>query len=420
MSHRVGRLYPVHRMNKRISRLIRGGAGVGLLTLAATLGVYYVKPVTRAYEEEQEEKAGVAESETNAPPEGIVPFTDEQVEKYYVKLGQAGPGALRTYLALPGEIRMIADRVAHVVLPLTGYAQEVGKDLGDEVRTGEIMAVFKSRELAEARSAFAAAQARVGLAQTSLKREKSLYDQKISPQQDLLDAEKEAAEAVIAMRSAEQQLRALGYHDADFKDFGRQSGDAYTRFALQSPMDGRVIEKHLTLGELIKADSTVYVVADLSQVWADFAIEQRDLARVRPGQKIALTSDAERVPLEVTISYVGPMVSADTRTALVRAVADNHDGAWIPGQFVTGKILVESQDVPVMVPETALQTVDGIPSVFVKVKDGFEVRPIEVGRKTGDGIEVLSGLTAGETYATGNTFVLKAQLGKAEAGHEEE
>lgn len=406
-------------MIERIPNWIRGVAGLGLLILAATLALYFVRPVTHAFGKE-EEKAGAAADEEGVQPEGVVPFTDEQIEKYHVKLGQAGPGALRTYISLPGEIRMNADRVAHVVLPVTGYAQEVGKNLGDQVRAGETMAVFKSRELAEARSAFAAAQARVGLAQASLKREKSLYEQKISPQQDLLDAEKEAAEAAIAMRSAEQQLRALGHHDADFKDIGAQPGDAYTRFALQSPIDGRVIEKHVTLGELIKADSTAYVVADLSQVWADFAVEQRDLARVRPGQTIALTSGATRDPLEVTISYVGPMVSADTRTALVRAVVDNSDGAWIPGQFVTGKILVESQDVPIRVPETALQTVDGIPSVFVKVDNGFEVRPLELGRKSSDGVEVLSGLNVGETYAVENTFVLKAQLGKAEAGHEEE
>lgn len=407
-------------MSKRIRTGRRHAPALVLVSgaLAAAAWWFVETPgpnVARAAEEQ-----AAAHEEEAAVPEGVAPFTDEQIEKYGVEVGQAGPGTLRTYLTLPGEIRMNADRVAHVVLPVTGYAREVNKNLGDAVRKGETMASFASRELAEARAAYAAARARAGIAQSSLKREKSLYEQKISPQQDLLDAEKESAETEIAVRSAEQQLRALGYQDADFTAAARKSGDSYTRFLLQAPMDGTVIEKHVTLGELIKSDTAAYVIADLSNVWADFTVTQQDLARVRAGQTIAMTSEGHKEPVEAALTYLGPIVSSDTRTSLARAVVDNAGGAWIPGQFVTGKILVESTDVPVLVQQSALQTVDGTPSAFVKVDQGFEVRPLKLGRSAGEGVEVLAGLEAGETYATANTFVIKAQLGKSEAGHEEE
>lgn len=409
-------------MSERHQRVLLRGTAL----LVALLAVYCGRMLFAAHQPRLVARAAGAEEPEattegeEAAPEGFVPFSGEQVEKYGVTLGQAGPGTLRSYIALPGEIRMDADHVAHVVLPVTGYAQEISKSLGDTVHAGEPMAVFKSRELADARAAYAAAQTRAGIAQAALKREKSLYEQKISPQQDLLDAERECAEAGIAMRSAEQQLRTLGYKDSDFKAAGKQANEMFSRFVLEAPMDGQVIEKHIALGELIKVDTPAFIVADLSSVWADFTVTQQELARVRAGQTVSITSDAGKPPVDAKISYLGPIVSSDTRTALARAVVGNADGAWIPGQFITGRILVESKGVPVMVPQAALQTVDGMSSAFVKVDDGFEVRPVKLGRTTDDGVEVVSGLDSGETFATGNTFVLKAQLGKGEAGHEEE
>lgn len=388
-----------------------GSICVALLALLAA-AVFNAKPHS-AYAAEE------AAAEETAP-EGTVPFTDEQVEKYGVVIATASGGTLRTYITLPGEIRLNADKVSHVTLPVKGYAQEIRKNLGDAVTKGEVLATFKSRELAEARAAYVAAQSRLGLAQTALKREKSLYEQKISPQQDYLDAERDVAETSISMQAAEQQLRTLGYEDADFKSIGKQSKDAYTRFVLQSPMDGAIIEKHISLGELVAADTTIFIVADTSNVWADFTVTQADLARVRVGQSITIVSDANSAPVDAAISYLGPVMNSDTRTALARVVIDNAKGERVPGQFITGKILVDSYDAAVLVPQSAVQTVDGVPSVFVKAEGGFETRPIKPGRSAEEGIEVLSGLQAGELYANANTFVIKAQLGKGEAGHEEE
>lgn len=133
-----------------------------------------------------------------------------------------------------------------------------------------------------------------------------------------------------------------------------------------------------------------------------------------------MVTDAGNAPTDATVSYVGPVMNSDTRSALARVVMDNAKGDRVPGQFVTGKILVDSYDAAVLVPPSAVQSVDGVPSVFVKVEGGFETRPIKTGRSTDDGLEVVSGLQAGETYANTNTFVIKAQLGKGEAGHEEE
>lgn len=392
-------------------RSIRATTFLLLLAIIAAAVSY-----TRLHTAQAAEEAAAEET----VPEGVVPFTDEQIEKYGVTIANASGGTLHNYITLSGEIRLNADKVAHVTLPVKGYAQEIRKNLGDAVTRGEVLATFKSRELAEARAAYVAAQSRLGLAQTALKREKSLYEQKISPQQDYLDAERDVAETSISMQAAEQQLRTLGYEDADFKSIGKQSKEAYTRFVLQSPMDGTIIEKHISLGELVTADTTVFIVADTSNVWADFTVTQADLARVRVGQELTIVSDGGDAPVDETISYLGPVMNSDTRTALARVVIDNEKGERVPGQFVTGKILVDSYDAAVLIPQSAVQTIDGVPSVFAKVDGGFETRPIKPGRSTDEGIEVLSGLQAGETYANANTFVIKAQLGKGEAGHEEE
>jgi cobalt-zinc-cadmium efflux system membrane fusion protein len=121
---------------------------------------------------------------------------------------------------------------------------------------------------------------------------------------------------------------------------------------------------------------------------------------------------------EGTISYIGPVVSEETRTVVTRVVLPNPDGRWRPGLFVTATIAASSITVPVLIPKTAVQTLEGQPSVFVQTPEGFAPRPVTPGRTNETHVEITSGLQAGERYAATETFVLKADLGKSAAAHE--
>ncbi len=189
-------------------------------------------------------------------------------------------------------------------------------------------------------------------------------------------------------------------------------------FELKSAFAGTVIEKTATPGEAIGRETTAFVVADLSTVWATFTVFQSDLSVVRVGQRVRIHDSSDASAIEGTISYITPVVDPTTRTATARVVLANPGGLWRPGAFVSGYV-VDPVGVGVAVPRAALQSVAGRSVVFTATGDQIEPRPVSVGRTGRTVVEIASGLEAGARYADAGTFLLKAELEKGEAEEEE-
>ena len=188
--------------------------------------------------------------------------------------------------------------------------------------------------------------------------------------------------------------------------------------SLHAGIDGVVIEKHAALGEAVREDATVFVVSDLSTVWAEMTVYARDLNVVKVGQKATVRAAAFDSASSGTVFYVGALVGEQTRAAKARIVLPNPEGIWRPGLPVNVELVAGEVDVPVAVSQEALQTVRDWSVVFGRYGDAFEARPIEVGRSDGTLVEVVEGLSAGERYAARNSFLIKAELGKAGASHD--
>jgi cobalt-zinc-cadmium efflux system membrane fusion protein len=189
-----------------------------------------------------------------------------------------------------------------------------------------------------------------------------------------------------------------------------ESDESLAPYELKTLIGGTIIEKHITLGEALSRDVVAFVVADLSTVWVDLAVYQRDLGRVRVGQEVEVSTNHHRPVARGIISYVTPTVDERTRTATARVVISNDDGSWRPGMFVTARVKVGEAKVDVGVPRTALHTLDGETVVFVQTGEGFAPRPVRIGRQGRDAVEILEGLEPGEVYVSRGGFVLKAQL----------
>ncbi|MEZ4647180.1 MAG: efflux RND transporter periplasmic adaptor subunit [Candidatus Eisenbacteria bacterium] len=196
-----------------------------------------------------------------------------------------------------------------------------------------------------------------------------------------------------------------------------ESDESLAPFEVKTLLSGTVIGKHITLGEAASRDRDTFVIADLSTVWIDLTVYQRDLERVRVGQEVVLLRGHQEASERGTISYVTPIVDERTRTATARVVLRNHEQEWRPGMFVTGQIRVESEDVALAIPTTAVHRVEGRSAVFLESPEGFAPVPVELGR-TGRGVvEVLSGLHPGDRYVSDGGFTLKAELEKGSFGH---
>lgn len=353
-------------------------------------------------------KAAHQEGEKDPHKERQVTLSDAQIKASGITVQAAGPAKLQALARFQGEIRFNDDRTAHVVPRLAGVAEAVQANLGQTVRRGQVLAVIASTVLSEQRSELLTAQKRRELARTTHEREKKLWQEKISAEQDYLQAQAALQEADIAVRNATQKLAAVGAT-------GTSTG--LNRLEIRAPFAGTVVEKHLSLGESVKEDASIFTVSDLGSVWAEFAVAPKDLNAVRVGQRVIVSSTAFDSQVEGTISYVGALLGEQTRTARARVTLVNPRGAWRPGLFVTVAVLGDDQDVPLAVSTDALQTVDEQPVLFMATPGGFVARPVQLGRSDGKTVEVLGGVKPGERYAASNTFVLKSELGKASAEH---
>jgi cobalt-zinc-cadmium efflux system membrane fusion protein len=365
---------------------------------------------TTGHDEPDHHGAPAASAPAATPAAGMVAMTAEQIREAGITVRSAGPARLAATVPFPGEIRFNEDRTAHVTPRVAGVVESVPAALGQQVKKGEVLAVIASSALADLRGNWQAARRRLELARSTYQREKTLWQDKISAEQDYLAARTAMQEAQIAAENAAQKLNAIGAGATD-------GASASNRFALRAPFDGVIVEKHITLGEAVAAEANVFTLSDLSTVWAEFSIAPKDLAHVRVGERASIVSAAQDGSVEGTVSYVGSLLGQQTRTATARVTLRNPSLAWRPGLFVTVSVAGPAVELPLAVESEAVQTDGDHATVFVAVPGGFVARPVRTGRRFGNHIEILQGLVRGDTYAAANTFVLKAELGKAGAEH---
>lgn len=402
----------MNKLNKKQAITIAAMAAIALLLAALIL-----KPRGEGHgagghgEAGHAEQAGGAKAAAAAAAPESIALSEAQIEAAGVVVATAAPAEISTILALPGEIRFNDDRTAHVVPKLAGVVTAVHAQLGQAVQRGQLLAVLASSALSEQRSELLTAQKRLALAATTLERERRLWQDQISAEQDYLQARQAHAEAELAVQNARQKLSVLGA--------GAVPGAQLNQLELRAPFAGTVMEKHLALGEAIKEDANVFTISDLSTVWADFAVPPQDLDRVRVGDTVTVraTALATRAQAGGKISYVGSLLGEQTRTANARVALANPARAWRPGLLVSVEVQSGRSAAAVTVAAEAVQTVDGQPAVFVRNAKGFQVQPVVLGRSDGQRTEVLQGLRAGAQYAAANSYVLKAELGKDSAEH---
>lgn len=396
-------------------QLLRAGA-VAVIGLCIALALIYVKPSTPAANTANA-KASTAAARARAAD--TVPLTEAQIQGAAITLRAAGPAAIETVITLPGAIGFNEDRTAHVVPRLAGVVETVHADLGQQVRKGDVLAAIASTALAEYRSNLLTAERRLALAHTTFEREQTLWRDRISAEQDFLQARQALQEAQIEATNARQKLAALGVAAGGAKVGTNADArvDAINRYQLRAPFDGTIVEKHVTIGESVKEDANVFTISDLSTVWADIAVPADQLEAVRVGAKVSIRAAAFSNRAGGTITYVGGLLGEQTRTAKARVVLTNPGAAWRPGLFVSIDIAAAPVPAAIAVPVAAIHTVEDKPTVFVRVKDGFAVRHLVLGKSDGKLTEVRQGLQAGERYALDNSFIVKAELGKSGAEH---
>ena len=361
-------------------------------------------------EHPQEPATHDAEEKRHTDEAKPIVLNQAQVNEAGIKLATSGPATIGLTFQLPTEIKFNQDRTSHIIPRVAGVVDSVSADLGQQVRKGQVLATISSAAVSDLRSDLLNADERLALARATYQREKQLWEEKISAQQDYLQAQQALHEAEIASRNARQKLAAIG---------ASANGGTLNRFELRAPFDGMVVEKHIARGESVREDTNVFTVSDLSTVWAEINVPAQQLDAVRVGQTALVRSVASDSEAQGKVSYVGALLGEQTRTAIARIVLPNPKGAWRPGLFANAAISSGDVQVPVAVLADAVQSIEDKPTVFVKGPEGFMPTPVKTGRNDGRYVEILDGLKPGVSYAAAGSFVLKAEQGKNDVEHDD-
>jgi len=420
----------------RFSPLIR----LGFIALALCVGLAAVALAAGAGGD-----GGKAEPEKHADGgEGHkdeVKLTPEAVRRYGVRTGIAKRRKLDASFVAPGRVALNGEATAVVGSIVAGRVIELKVKVGDSVSKGDALLVVESTELGEAqgdylqkRTAVTGATAAVEPARSAAERARGLFEksQGISltevqrREADFAAARGALATATGAADAALNKLLLLGMTPEAVERL-TETGRLDPRSVIRAPISGVVIERPVTLGELVKPErERVLVVADVSTLWVVADVPEARLREVAVGAKATVSVGAVGDQTYAgRVSQIGMSVDAATRAAAVR-IEVKADPLLKPGMFaqvelVSAAAAGEAGAAVLAVPEGAVQTVEGKPSVFVPVlgeANTFAARAVGVGRPVGGWLPVTSGLVEGERIVTAGTFILKADLGKSGAAEE--
>jgi len=330
-------------------------------------------------------------------------FSEEFAGRHHITSVKAADGQLSPTVQVMGTVRYDVRKFAAVGARSAGRVRRVFKIMGDQVRPGDILADIESVDLGKAQAAAEALRGREIAAQSNLDREQQLAEAKVTAMREAEAAKAEHQALRAERRAAEKSVAALG-----------ASIDSEVGIMkLRSPIAGRVISAKASQGQTVEPSDTLFEVADLSTVWVELMVFERDLDRIREGDKVEILPAAAKGALvQGTLAHVSDLVDPVTRSAVVRVDVDNRKGWLRPGQSTSARIQSHGPAESVLtIPKAGLTFVDGKPTVLLMVGPGLvEPRAVELGPDDGEKVSIRKGLRAGDSVITEGLFALKSEI----------
>jgi membrane fusion protein, heavy metal efflux system len=317
------------------------------------------------------------------------------------------PQKVAAQLILTANIAANQNRLAHVIPRIEGRLIKVSGNLGDHVKAGQELAVIDSIQMGEARAEYRRSRSELKLAESALRRADSLFKEQIVPERQLLEAKSTFERAQASAESATERLRMLG----GLPDTGQ------SHFVVTAPFAGTIIEKKAVLGELAKTENSLFTVADLSTVWIEADVTERDLDKLAVGAVATITVSA--FPGDVfkgRVSYVASIIDRQTRTVKARIEVPNRNGILRLDMFAKAAVSYSQPRDALILPQDAVVLLQGAPAVYVATDAGFEPRPVDVGERLEGRVVVASGIKAGEKIVTAGAYALKSRQLKSQLG----
>jgi cobalt-zinc-cadmium efflux system membrane fusion protein len=345
-----------------------------------------------------------------APPPGETWLTEAQIRGARLAIEPAGTRTLALHLVTAGHVAFDEARVAHVFSPVAGRVTDISGALEQRVAKGDALAVIESPDLGSAWSDLIKARADLVAAQHEFERQRDLLEHRAAAERDFEAAQGNAAKARAEVERAQLRLKML--HASD-------SGPATQEFVLRSPIAGRIVNRTATTGlevqGMLSSASVVqelFTIGDIDRVWVWGDVYERDLARVRGGQRVSITSVAyPGRPVAGVVDFVGDALDKDTHMARIRCAVSNAERLLKPEMYVTLSIELDRQQA-LALPLASVVRLGDRQIVFVedgKTPDGrtrFQQRQVALGDTDEGWVSIRSGLVPGERVVVSGSILL--------------
>lgn len=389
-------------LTQRNKKLLAGGTALALLAGigGVLIGQSMVPPPTG---ETAPAEAGEYEGHGR---EGFVEMTPARLQSSDIRTTEVEAGSLASEIIAQATVAAPPEGEAVLTARADGTVVRISKRLGDPVRAGETVALLESRDAASFAADLNSAKARAQAARSTYAREKRLFEAKITARQDL-----EAAQAALSQAEAELERAQAAIGAANVTGNGRY-------LAVTSLISGRVTEVSTQLGAYVLAGAELFQVANPDRIQIEASVPSVDAQKIRPGDP-AVIELPNGGTVDAVVRSATPSLDPESRTATLVLAPSATPPGLTQGQAVRARITPRGASTGgrIVLPEEAVQSVEGRDVVFVHVEGGFQAVPVTVGSRSGGRIEILEGLKPGLNVVTEGAFVLKSQLGASEAGH---
>jgi len=353
------------------------------------------------------------------PGEGMLVrlASPEVAGKAGIGVTRAQPIVLATGVELHGTAEFNRTRIAQLASPAAGTVRRVRTELGAKVARGTVLVELSLPEVAALKAQLAAARARQAQAAATYERERDLLARGISSRQEFDMAEAEHRAAQSAVEQYRQQMESFGL-PAAATDRVERGGDGGAGLDLRAPFAGTVVSVQAAAGETAVPGTPLVTIADTASIWIELAFPEAVIHKARNGAPVeARFAGLPGQVFSGQVFQVGAALDERTRTLPVLAEVKNPEGRLKAGMFGTVRLLSGEEETVLAIPADALQTIDGLPFLFVRRQpDLFELRRVQAGGRMAGMVPILFGLAAGEDIVASQGFALKSEVLKARLG----
>jgi membrane fusion protein, heavy metal efflux system len=334
--------------------------------------------------------------------EGTVRLDAAQLAQ--LRIEELSTNAAASAIKATGTVEFNADRTAKVLPPVSGQVVDLAANVGDSVRRHDVLFMLSSREVASAVADHIASHKDLELAEKTFAMTQDLYEHQAASRLALQQSENELAKAKSKVAQTEEVLRVLGLEDH------AEVMEVQPRIPVRAPLNGTVIERNVTLGQFVGPDTMpLFTIADLSNVWVQADIFERDLRNISVGQKADVTTAAYPTdPFSAQVSHIASVVDAPTRTAKVRFLVANPGARLKSGMFASISLYLSDGGTSLTVPTKAVFVESGRTFAYVQAGEReFARREVETVATGSDRVRVVRGVQAGDRIVSDGVLLLR-------------